>query len=428
MRLRRPRAEQGQTTVMIIGGGFAGLNAAKALANKNDIHVVLVDQRNHHLFQPLLYQVATAGLNPADIAVPIRAQFSDAANVEVHLGRVSEVNLKDKYIAEGELRVPFDYLVLACGAQHSYFGNPQWEDFAPGLKTVEQATEIRRRILSAFEDAENETDPARQEALLNFVVVGAGPTGVELAGAISDIARTVLVKDFKHINPASARVMLVEAGPKILAAFDEKLSTHALQDLKDLGVEVRLNGKVENITATGVQIGSEFIETKSVFWAAGVQASKLKLSPAVEMDRAGRIKVQKDFSVPNFPHVFVIGDMASFEMEPGKFLPGLAPAAMQAGRFVAKVIVDSLDGKPRQSFKYVDKGQMATIGKRKAITQYGTVRITGFIAWMAWLFVHVFYLIGFKNRVAVMAEWTWSYVFSKRGSRLITERDWKLKP
>ncbi|WP_246845120.1 NAD(P)/FAD-dependent oxidoreductase [Bdellovibrio sp. NC01] len=413
---------------MIIGGGFAGLAAGKALANKSGLHVVLIDQRNHHLFQPLLYQVATAGLNPADIAVPIRAQFTNAENVEVHLGRVSQVNLKDKFIQEGDIRVDFDYLILACGAQHSYFGKNEWEEFAPGLKTVEQATEIRRRILSAFEEAENEQDPKRQEALLNFVVVGGGPTGVELAGAIADIARTVLVEDFKHINPASAHVMLVEAGPKILASFDEKLSAHALRDLKDLGVDVRLNGRVENITATGVQIGNEFVQTKSVFWAAGVQASRLNLSPTVEMDRAGRIKVNKDFSVPGHKEVFVVGDMAAFELTSGKSLPGLAPAAMQAGRYVADVILKEIAGKKHDDFKYLDKGQMATIGKRKAITQYGRIRMVGFFAWMAWLFVHVFYLIGFKNRISVMAQWTWSYLFSKRGARLITERDWKLKP
>ena len=426
-RLRHPKAEN-KKTVIIIGGGFAGLAAGKALSNNEDVHVILIDQRNHHLFQPLLYQVATAGLNPADIAVPIRAQFSDADNVEVHLGRISAIHLKEKYIAEKDFELSFDYLILACGAQHSYFGNPQWEDFAPGLKTVEQATEIRRRILSAFEEAENELDPEKQKALLNFVVVGAGPTGVELAGAIADIARTVLVKDFKRINPASARVMLVEAGPKILGAFDEKLGRHAMKDLEELGVEVRLNGKVENITASGVQIGADFIETKSVFWAAGVQASKIHLDPDVESDRAGRIKVNKDFSVPGYPDVFVVGDMASFELSPGKFLPGLAPAAMQGGRHAAQVIREAIEGKPRKNFEFVDKGQMATIGKRKAITQFKSLRITGFTAWMMWLFVHVFYLIGFKNRITVMAEWTWRYIFSKRGSRLITERDWELKP
>ena len=427
MRWRRPRAKTNQKSVIIVGGGFAGLSAGRALANKSSVHVLLMDQRNHHLFQPLLYQVATAGLNPADIAVPIRAQFSKADNVEVHLGRVSEVNLIEKFIVSGETQIPFDYLILACGAQHSYFGNSQWENFAPGLKTVEQAVEIRRRILFTFEEAENELDPERQKALLNFVVVGAGPTGVEIAGAIADIARTVLVQDFRRINPASARVMLVEAGTRILTAFDETLSNHAMKDLRDLGVDVRINARVENITESGVQIGGEWIETKSVFWAAGVQAAKLKMTPSVTMDRAGRLQVKKDFSLPNYRHVFVVGDMASYEIAAGKFLPGLAPAAMQAGRYVASVVLNSVHGKPHEDFHFLDKGQMATIGKRKAISQVGSFKMSGMLAWLAWLFVHVFYLIGFKNRLFVMVQWTWSYVFSKRGARLITERDWKLK-
>jgi NADH dehydrogenase len=425
MRRRRSHATQAQKTVIIVGGGFAGLNAAKALSNHPEVQVVLVDQRNHHLFQPLLYQVATAGLNPADIAVPIRAQFSEAENVEVHLGKVQSVNLVEKFISTNDVQIPYDFLVMACGAQHSYFGNQQWEDFAPGLKTVEQATEIRRRILSAFEAAENEVDPANQDALLNFVVVGGGPTGVELAGAISDIARTVLVSDFKRINAASANVTLVEAGSKILTSFSEDLSQHALRDLEDLGVKVRLNAKVENINANGVQIGQEFIATKSVFWAAGVQASKIKIEPALETDRAGRVKVLKNFAVAGHPEVFVVGDMALFEISAGKFLPGLAPAAMQAGSYVGKAILNQIKKRAIEDFKFLDKGQMATIGKRKAITQYGKIHITGYLAWYAWLFVHVFYLIGFKNRIFVMLQWTWSYLFSKRGARLITEREWK---
>jgi NADH dehydrogenase len=426
MPLQHPKNSE-KKIVVIIGGGFAGLNAAKSLARKDSVHVVLIDQRNHHLFQPLLYQVATAGLNPSDIAVPIRAQFSKIENVEIHMGRVDTVNLEKKYIVTEGTELSYDYLIVATGAQHSYFGNPEWEEFAPGLKTVEQATEIRRRILSAFEAAENEMDPEKQKSLLNFVVVGAGPTGVELAGAIADIARTVLVKDFNHVNPANARVLLVEAGPKILASFSEKLSQHALQDLKDIGVEVRVSSRVEKIDENGVIIAGEFIPSRSVFWAAGVQASRMKFAPDVAKDRAGRVIVQGDFSIENFPDTFVIGDMASFEISHNKFLPGLAPAAMQAGKFVGNVVLQSIEGKARSSFKYLDKGQMATIGKRKAIAQYNSLRMTGVIAWLAWLFVHVLYLIGFKNRVAVMAEWTWSYIFSKRGARLITSRDWKLK-
>ncbi|QLY26139.1 NAD(P)/FAD-dependent oxidoreductase [Bdellovibrio sp. KM01] len=426
MPLQHPKSRE-KKLVVIIGGGFAGLNAAKSLANKDQVHVVLIDQRNHHLFQPLLYQVATAGLNPSDIAVPIRAQFSKVENVEIHMGRVDSVNLEKKFIVTDGVELSYDYLIVAAGAQHSYFGNPEWEEHAPGLKTVEQATEIRRRILSAFEAAENEMDPEKQKALLNFVVVGAGPTGVELAGAIADIARTVLVKDFNHINPANARVLLVEAGPKILAAFHEKLSEHALQDLKEIGVEVRVSSRVEKIDENGVIIAGEFIPSRSVFWAAGVQASRMKFTPDVAKDRAGRVIVQDDFSIENFRDTFVIGDMAHFEIEKNKSLPGLAPAAMQAGKFVSNVVLQSINGKARSSFKYLDKGQMATIGKRKAIAQYNSLRMTGVIAWLAWLFVHVLYLIGFKNRISVMAEWTWSYIFSKRGARLITSRDWKLK-
>ncbi|WP_413289751.1 NAD(P)/FAD-dependent oxidoreductase [Bdellovibrio sp. HCB337] len=431
MRLVHPEKHKGKKIVIVVGGGFAGLNTAQTLAKQKDVHVLLIDQRNHHLFQPLLYQVATAGLNPADIAVPIRAQFPDVANIEVHLGRLSGVNLKEQYIVgmtlDGEREIAYDYLVLACGAQHSYFAHPEWEGFAPGLKTLEQATEIRRRILLAFETAENEFDPKLQESLMTFVIVGAGPTGVELAGAISDISRTVLIKDFRRIDPSKAKVILVEAGPRILASFPEDLSARAHRDLLDLGVEVRTNARVENINAEGAKVGDEFLNAKSVFWAAGVQASAMNLDPAVEKDRAGRVIVNDDFSIPNFKNAFVIGDMAAFEMAPGKLLPGLAPAAMQAGRHAGNMILADIRGKNRKAFQYLDKGQMATIGKNRAIAQSGKLKMTGHIAWLAWLFIHVFYLIDFKNRVSVMSQWVWSYMFSKRGARLITEKEWQLK-
>lgn len=412
--------------IVIVGGGFAGLNAANILADQPNVEIILIDQRNHHLFQPLLYQVATAGLNPGDIAVPIRAQFAGVENISVHWGEVRGVDLDRKVIFNHEVEVEFDYLVLACGAQHSYFGHPEWEEFAPGLKTLEQATEIRRRILSAFERAENELDPEVLKAEMTFVVVGGGPTGVELAGAIADISHTVLVKDFAHIDSTKARIILVEAGPKILAPFANELSERAKNDLKDLGVEVRVNARVMNINADGVQIGDEFIQAKSVFWAAGVQAAKMKFVQDITHDRAGRISVLPDLSLKNYSNVFVIGDMASVEVMPGKFLPGLAPVAMQAGRYVGRTILNDLAHKDRKPFHYVDKGQMATIGKNKAILEFKDIRIGGFIAWMAWLFVHIFYLIGFKNRAAVMSGWVWSYVFSKRGARLITSKEWKL--
>lgn len=431
MQFVHPEKLNGKKIVIVVGGGFAGLNTALQLAGKNDIHVILIDQRNHHLFQPLLYQVATAGLNPADIAVPIRAQFPNTSNVEVHLGRITAIHLDKKCVSstiDGEnVDLVYDYLVLACGAQHSYFGRNDWEDFAPGLKTLEQATEIRRRILSAFEQAENAFDLAATKALLTFVVVGAGPTGVELAGAISDISRTVLVKDFRRIDPKTARVILVEAGPRILASFPEDLSNRALRDLQSLGVEVRTGARVENINAEGVKIGSEFIPATSVFWAAGVQAAKMDFYPPAEKDRAGRVIVEKDFTVPKHPEVFVIGDMAAYEYSPGKILPGLAPVAIQAGRFTAHTILGDQKGKSRTAFQYFDKGQMATVGKRRAIALSGHLKMTGYLAWLTWLFVHIFFLIDFKNRVSVLSQWAWNYIFSKRGSRLITEKEWKLK-
>jgi len=427
MQVTHPNLRPGQKEVVIIGAGFAGLNAAKQLANRDEVHVVLVDQKNHHLFQPLLYQVATAGLNPADIAVPIRAQFSDAANVSVHLLHVETLNLAEKWLRlEDGVELGFDYLILACGAQHSYFGKPEWEPYAPGLKTVEQAIEIRRRILSAFEDAENEIDEERQKVLLTFVVVGGGATGVELAGAISDISRTVLVKDFRRINPASAHVVLVEAGPRILPAFPEDLAARAARDLSRMGVEVRTSSLVSLVDSEGVKIGDERLAAKTVLWAAGVQAERISRTLGVELDRSSRIKVGPDLSIPSLPDIFVAGDLAHFDMEDGKVLPGLAPAAIQTGRAAARNILASIHGKARKTFHYRDKGQMATIGKRKAIAQTGPLKLTGFPAWLAWLFVHILYLVGFKNRLFVFLQWIWSYLFSKRGSRLITSDDWTL--
>ena len=427
MYLDHPVRRTGKKLVVIVGGGFAGLNAAKRLANAPGVHVLLVDQRNHHLFQPLLYQVATAGLSPADIAVPIRAQFKHAPNVEIHLGRVDGVNLQQQFVFGGGNQMPYDYLVLACGARHSYFGHPEWEDFAPGLKTLEQATEIRRRILAAFEIAENELDPEKQKALLTFVVVGAGPTGVELAGAIADISRTVLRDDFRRIDPTKATVLLIEAGPRVLPSFSEPLSQRAARDLAQLGVEVRTGTKVTGIDADGVTIGSEKLVARSVFWAAGVQAAHLEMEPLVETDRTGRIRVTQDFSLAGHSNVFVVGDLAAFDVAPGVSLPGLAPVAIQGGRHAAEMILRDLRQQPREAFTYRDKGQMATIGKSRALAQTRHVALTGRLAWMAWLFVHIFYLIGFRNRATVLTQWAWNYLFSRRESRLITEREWRLE-
>jgi NADH dehydrogenase len=426
MRLEHPARLRGDKLVLVVGGGFAGLNTARRLANMPDIHVILVDQRNHHLFQPLLYQVATAGLNSADIAVPIRRQFRDALNVEIHLGKVERVDLSRGVIQGAGHEVPYDYLVLACGAHHSYFGHPEWEEHAPGLKTLEQATEIRRRILAAFERAENSVDPEEQNALLTFVVVGAGPTGVELAGAIADISRTVLRGDFRRIAPEHARVVLLEAGERVLPSFPAALSDVAMRDLQELGVEVRTRCRVEDIDAGGVTIGAERLHTRSVFWAAGVQATQLAIEPAPLRDRAGRIQVQDDFSIEHHRNVFVVGDMASFSTGSNSQLPGVAPAAMQGGRYVAEMILRDIEGRARRPFRYKDKGQMATIGRSRAIATTGRLSFTGRIAWLIWLFVHIYYLVGFRNRALVLAQWAWNYLFSRRESRLITEREWRL--
>jgi NADH dehydrogenase len=422
----RPRVGQ-RKVVVVIGAGFAGLRTAKRLAGVPGVYVLLIDQRNHHLFQPLLYQVASAGLSPADIAAPIRAEFRHADNVTVHLGRIAGVHLADRYVYGGGHEIAYDYLVIATGAQHSYFGRDEWEPFAPGLKTLEQAIEIRRRLLSAFELAENERDPERQRAALTFVVVGGGPTGVELAGAIADISRTVMTAEFRRIDPRAARVLLLEAGPRLLAAFPEELSVRARRDLERLGVEVRTGASVERIDASGVQVGGARIAARSVFWGAGVRAARPELTPAVATDRAGRVIVGPDCALPTHPEVFVVGDVASLTLPDGRALPGVAPAAMQTGGHAAEMIVRDLTGRPRTPFRYRDRGLMATIGKHRAVAQSGGLRLTGYVAWVAWLLVHVHQLIGFRNRLAVLHQWAWGYLFSKRSARLITERDWMLR-
>jgi NADH dehydrogenase len=424
MRIKNPHLKSGQKQVVIVGGGFAGINAAKQFRDRSDVQVLLVDQRNYHLFQPLLYQVATAGLNPSDIAVPIRSLFTGSENISVHLARVNAVNLKEKVIVGDDGELEYDYLVLACGVRHSYFGKQEWENFAPGLKTLEQATEIRRRILSAFELAENEANAERQKAMLTFVVVGAGPTGVELAGAIADISRNVLVSDFRRIDPASAEILLLEAGPRALSMFSEDLSEHAARDLKDLGVDLRVGVRVDRIDADGVTCGQQRIASTNVFWAAGVEADEVTKSLGVPLDRSGRVIVKSDLSIDGFADVFVVGDLAHLDID-GKPLPGLAQVAIQGGRRAAKNILASIEGKPRKDFHYFDKGQMATIGKRKAVVEMNKLKITGFIAWLAWLFVHLLFLVGFKNKLSVLSEWIWSYLFSKRGARLITQREWR---
>ncbi len=415
-------------TVVIVGAGFGGLNAAKVLARKK-VKVILIDRRNYHLFQPLLYQVATAGLSPADIAVPIRAEFSRAPNIEVHMENVESIDRQNRKVITTNNNFSYNYLVLACGSKHSYFGKNEWEENAPGLKTLEQATEIRRRVLSAFESAENEKDPVVQSELLTFVIIGGGPTGVEMAGALAEISHAILIKDFRRIDPHKTRVILVEAGTRLLGMFSEKLAQIAQSDLKKLGVEVRTSSRVTAIDKNGINIGVERINGRTVIWAAGVLPSSLNKSISPDensLDKNGRLIVSDDLSLPFDKNIFIIGDQAHSKDKGGQPLPGLAPVAIQQGKAVAENILRELQDKPRVPFTYFDKGQMATIGKSKAILQLGKIQFGGWFAWMAWLFVHIYFLVGFRNRVAVLFQWAWNYIFTKRNARLILNKTWKL--
>jgi NADH dehydrogenase len=406
--------------VVIVGAGFGGLQAARGLHGA-PVRLTVIDQRNHHLFQPLLYQVATADLSPADISAPIRSVLRRQRDTEVLLAAVTGVDVAGRRVLLGKRSVGYDYLVLATGAQHSYFGHDAWERLAPGLKTLTDATTIRRQILLAFEEAEAEADPAAQQALLTFVIVGGGPTGVELAGAIAGLAHKSLVRDFRHIHPASARVLLVEAAPRLLAAFPEALAQKAQQALERLGVEVRTRAPVEQVDAEGVLMAGERISARTVIWAAGVKASPAGAWLGAQVDRAGRVIVERDLTVPGHPEIFVIGDTANLT-EHGKPVPGVAPAAMQEGRFVAKMIRRRVAGaRERRPFHYRDKGNLATVGRSFAIADLGPLKLSGFLAWVAWLLVHITYLIGFRNRLLVMIQWAWAYFTAQRGARLITE-------
>jgi NADH:ubiquinone reductase (H+-translocating) len=407
--------------VVIVGGGFGGLQAAKALADA-PLQVTLVDRRNHHLFQPLLYQVATAALSPADIAQPIRSVLRGQSNVDVVLAEVDamDVTAKEIVLSENMGRLPYDYLILAAGAHHAYFGHDEWEPNAPGLKTLEDALNIRRRILTSFEEAEREPDPARRKALMTFVVVGGGPTGVEMAGAIAEIARFSLARDFRHIDTRDAKVILIEAGTQLLGAFPDRLSRHALRDLERLGVQVRFGKPVTAIAPDAVTVGDEIIPANTIVWAAGVQASPLGSSLGVELDRAGRVLVNPDLSVPGHPEIFVIGDLASLKDARGRPLPGVAQVAMQQGAWAAANILRAIEGKPARAFRYRDLGNMATIGRNSAVAEIRGLRLTGFVAWLAWAVVHILNLIGFRNRVLVALQWLWDYLTFQRGARLIT--------
>jgi NADH dehydrogenase len=405
--------------VVIVGAGFAGLSLAKGLA-KSQIEITVIDRHNYHLFQPLLYQVATAGLSPAEIASPIRAILRGQKNVTVVLAEVSGVDLAHKeVIAEGR-RIPFDTLVLATGAEHAYFGHDEWAPFAPGLKTIDDATYLRRRILLAFERAENEPDPAERARLLNFVVVGGGPTGVEMAGAIAELAKRALTSDFRTIDPRCARIILVEAGPRLLTPFDPALSENAKRSLEQLGVEVRLNIPVTSCSDKAVAIGDERIETRTIMWAAGVKASPAARWLGIDGDRAGRVRIEPDLSVKGLPDVFVLGDTALALDDSGKPLPGVAPVAKQQGQYLAALLMKQPQGKSLPPFRYHDYGSLATIGRKRAVFQLGSLKFTGFFAWILWSTAHVYFLIGFRNRLIVAMSWAWSYITFQRGTRLIT--------
>jgi NADH dehydrogenase len=403
---------------VILGCGFGGLSAARSLA-RAPVRLIVIDRANHHLFQPLLYQVATAALNPSDIASPIRRILRHQANAEVLLAeaRAIDTAARKVFLIDGELA--YDFLIVATGASHSYFGHDDWETFAPGLKTLRDALEIRRRVLSAFEAAEREPDETLRRAWMTFVIVGAGPTGVELAGTLAEVARYTLARDFRHIDSKLARVILLEGTPHVLPAYVAELSSSARAQLESLGVEVRTSTVVTSIDADGVYAGPDRIEARTVLWAAGVAASPLARSLGVPLDRAGRVPVEPDLSIPGYPNVFVLGDLAHVDQD-GKPVPGVAPAAMQAGRSAASNIRRTLDGRPRQPFRYRDKGMLATIGRAAGVADIRGLRFSGFIAWTLWLFVHIFFLIGFRNRVLVLFQWAWSYVTYDRGARLIT--------
>jgi len=405
--------------VLIVGAGFAGLTAARRLA-KLPVQLTLLDRKNHHTFQPLLYQVATAGLSPGEIAAPIRWILRALPNVEVLLEEVTDFNLESKEAITKEQTLNYDFLIIASGATHAYFGHEEWEPLAPGLKTIEDALEIRRRVLLAFELAERQIAEGRSESPLQFVVIGAGPTGVELAGTLAEIARHALNHEFRNIDPRQSHILLIEGGPRVLPSYSEELSRKAEDQLRRLGVEVRTSHMVTGVEPGAVWVGNEKIPSPVVLWAAGVAASPLGSKLGVPIDRAGRVFVQPDLSIPQHPEVFVIGDLAALKDKSGKLLPGVAPVAIQQGDWVARTIARDLEKQPRRNFHYHDKGSLATIGRAAAIAQFGKFEISGYLAWLAWLFIHILFLIGFRNRLIVMIQWAWSYLTYERGARLIT--------
>ncbi|MDQ1410218.1 MAG: hypothetical protein QOD84_2322 [Acidobacteriaceae bacterium] len=405
--------------VVIVGAGFGGLFAARKLA-RYPVQVTVIDRKNHHTFQPLLYQVATAGISPAEIATPIRWILRKHSNVEVLMGEVEGFDLDQRRVKLAGFEVPYDYLIVAAGARHSYFGRDEWEQFAPGLKTIEDALEIRRRILLAFELAERQVAAGQAPVPLNFIVIGGGPTGVELAGTLAEIARRVLTDEFVSIDPKRTRIILLEGGPRILPSYPEDLSRSAERQLRDLGVEVRTSTMVTGVEAAAVSAGGTRIPAAVILWAAGVAASPLGKKLDATIDRAGRVMVNPDLSIPGHPEVFVLGDLASLKDQNGQMLPGVAPVALQQATATAENINRDLKHEPRHDFHYFDKGSLATIGRKAAVAQFGKVHISGVLAWMSWLFIHVLFLIGFRNRLFVLLQWAWSYFTYERGARLIT--------
>ena len=415
--MKTPPSSQPQ--VVIVGAGFGGLTAAKKLGHA-PVRVTVIDRTNHHVFQPLLYEVATAALSPADIAAPIRGILGKFLNTQVILAEVQSVDVARRKVITGDQELGYDYLILATGSRHSYFGRQEWEKLAPGLKSLEDAVEVRRRILLAFEHAERLTDEAARKAAMTFAIIGGGPTGVEMAGAIAEIARYTLAKDFRHIDPSHARIILIESDPRVLGSFPEDLSASALKQLAELGVEVRTGVRAENLTEAGLEIRGEFIPCRVKIWAAGNAASFVGKTLGVAVDKAGRVVVNPDLSIPGHPEVQVIGDLANFSHQKGKLLPGVSPVAMQQGRHAVRNILGMIDGRKPQRFWYWDKGSMATIGRNKAVADLNFLHLSGRPAWLVWLFVHIIFLVGFRNRIAVLLQWAWAYVSFNKGARLIT--------
>ena len=405
--------------VIIIGAGFGGLEAAKKLACK-DVRLTVIDRTNYHLFQPLLYQVATAALSPADIAAPVRGILSKCKNVEVVLAEVESVDVETRKVITKDRVFDYDYLIIATGARHSYFGHYEWEKLAPGLKSLEDAVELRRRILLAFEFAEKTTDEEACKTAMTFVVIGGGPTGVEMAGAIAEISRYTLAKDFRHIDPSKARVILIEGTSRLLAAYPQDLSESARKQLVELGVDVRTDSRVTDITESGVRVNGEFIPCRVKIWAAGNNASSVGKTLIAPVDRVGRVIVNDDLTIPGHPEVQVIGDLANFAHQTGEPLPGVSPVAMQQGRHAARNVLRMIRGEKPQPFRYFDKGSMATVGRNKAVADLKFFHLSGFLAWLAWLFVHIIFLVGFRNRVLVLIQWAWAYLSFDKGARLIT--------